>query len=180
MVDLRCGWRPATLPAGHALHRWLTDGSSLTARLQARCDRFEVRVLAQGLARPHRDEAGLLGARAGRLVMLREVLLCADGVPVVYARSVLARDSLRSAWRMFSGIGSRPLGAALFADPRVARGPLVARRLDARDRRHARAIAAAGVPTAACLWARRSCFVRDGAPLVVCEVFLPGIEALQR
>jgi chorismate--pyruvate lyase len=180
MVEWRGGWRRDPLPAGHPLSRWLTDGGSLTARLQARCDRFEVRVLAQGLARPHRDEAGLLGVRAGRLVMLREVLLCADGVPVVYARSVLARDSLRGAWRMFSGIGSRPLGAALFADPCVTRGALVARRLDGRDPRHDRALAAAGLRTPTRLWARRSCFIRDGAPLVVCEVFLPGIEALPR
>ncbi len=161
-----------------AMRPWLVEAGSLTARIRARCGAFRVRVIAQRLACPHRDEARLLGLRRGELAWLREVLLEADGRPVVYARSVLPRHNLRGGWRLFAGIGQRPLGAALFADPRIRRAPLAVHRLDSRDVRHARALAAAGLAGGP-LWARRSVFRRRGRALMVCEVFLPAIAALR-
>lgn len=176
----RDGWLPRLLRHADtaALRPWLAHPDSLTARIRARCTRFEVRVLAQRLARPHRDEARLLHLRAGELAWLREVLLLADEVPVVYARSVLPRRSLRGAWRLFAGIGDRPLGAALFSDPRIRRAPLRIRRLDPRDRRQRTAARAGGVAPATRLWARRSVFTLRGRALMVCEVFLPGVLGL--
>jgi len=173
-------WLPrpprATVPA--RLRPWLTDSSSLTARIRARCERFSVRVLGQRLARVHLDEAAVLGLRAGELAWLREVVLEADGVAVVYARSVMPRGNLRGGWSLFTGLGSRPLGAALFADPRIVRQPLHVARLDGRDRRYGLATAIA--PAAGrSLWARRSVFLLGGRPLLVCEVFLPGIAQLR-
>ncbi|MCB1930000.1 MAG: chorismate lyase [Rhodocyclaceae bacterium] len=160
-----------------ALRPWLRDQGSLTARIRARCRDLQVRVLAQRLCVPHRDEARLLGLRRGELAWLREVVLIADGRPVVYARSVLPRHNLRGGWRLFADIGNRPLGAALFADPRIRRAPLRVRRIDRRDPRLARA-GLAGVDTGAVLWARRSVFRRRGRALLVCEVFLPAIMDL--
>ncbi|MCB1957924.1 MAG: chorismate lyase [Rhodocyclaceae bacterium] len=161
-----------------ALRPWLVEKGSLTARIRARCRHFRVHVIRQALARPHRDEARLLGLRRGELAWLREVVLEADGAPVVYARSVLPRHNLRGGWRLFAGIGQRPLGAALFADPRIRRAPLAVRRLDTRDVRHGRASRVVGAPGGA-LWARRSVFRLRGRALMVCEVFLPAISALR-
>ena len=105
------------------------------------------------------------------------MLLEADGVPVVYARSMMPRRNLRGPWTRFTGLGNRPLGAALFADPRIVRQPLHVARLDGRDRRYH--LATAVVPEAGrALWARRSVFLLAGRPLLVCEVFLPGIGEL--
>ncbi|MDB5887863.1 MAG: Chorismate lyase [Rhodocyclales bacterium] len=173
-------WQPALLAANHPLHGWLGDTASLTARIEARCDQLRVKVLSQGLARPHHDEAVVLGLRAGELVCMREVLLIADDRPVVYARSLLAREDLRGAWRMFAGIGGRPLGAALFADPLVRRAPLNAHRMDARDTRYCRIASFVKLDGQQALWARRSCFLRHERPLIVCEVFLPAIRELQK
>lgn len=165
----------ATVPA--RLRPWLTDPGSLTARIRARCHRFSVRVLGQRLARVHRDEAAALGLSVGELAWLREVVLEADGVAVVYARSIMPRGNLRGGWRRFTGLGSRPLGAALFANPRIVRQPLHVARLDRRDRRfHLAARAAA--PPGCSLWARRSVFLLEGRALLVSEVFLPGIALL--
>ncbi|MBL8448214.1 MAG: chorismate lyase [Zoogloeaceae bacterium] len=161
-----------TIPAG--LYPWLTDPGSLTARIRARCGVFAVRVLNQGLAPPHRDEAAALGIAPGVIAWQREVVLLADGVPVVYARTLMSRDHLRGPWNRFTGLGNRPLGAALFADPRILRQPLRLARLDRRDPRFQRA--AAVVPgSGKGLWARRSLFGLDGRALLVCEVFLPAI-----
>jgi len=171
--------RPVRLPETGPYHPWLTDADSLTARIRARCRRLEVRVLRQALARPHPDEAVLLELRAGEVAWLREVLLIADGVPVVYARSILPRHNLRGAWRLFAGIGNRPLGAALFADPRISRAPLSCARLDRRDARYHRALASSGA-AATSLWARRSVFHLRQRSLMVCEIFLPAIKTLDR
>jgi chorismate--pyruvate lyase len=179
-LDHLQAWAPSPLAAHHPLHGWLTDSASLTARIAARCGQLRVKLLAQGLGRPHHDEAVLLGLRVGELACVREVLLLADDMPVVYARSLLHRDSLRAAWRMFDGLGTRPLGAALFADPLIRRGPLRAQRIDARDARYRCILRHVSLEQAGALWARRSCFVRRGHPMIVCEVFLPAILELRK
>jgi len=171
--------RPPRATVDPQLRPWLIDHGSLTARIRARCRSLSVTVLRQCLALPHSDEASLLGLRRGELAWLREVLLVADGVPVVFARTVLPRRNLRGAWQLFHGIGARPLGAALFADPRIAREPLACIRLDVLDvrYRHARAaLAPARLPPE--LWARRSLFRLRGRALLVSEVFLPTIREL--
>lgn len=174
-------WRPASrsgLGADHRWLPWLTEKESLTARLIGHYGAVTVRVLRQGLAVPHRDESLLIGQRAGRLAWVREVLLCAQGRPLVYARSVLARAALRGDWHRLANFGSRPLGAALFADPLVRREHLFVRRLDERDWRYARAVQASGEAQSGALWARRSRFVLGAHGLVVCEVFLAGMDAV--
>lgn len=171
-------WRshltPALLP--RQMRGWLRDPDSLTERIRARCDVFSVRVLSQRVCPVLKDEAAVLGLVPGRVAWVREVLLLADGVPVVYARSVLPFETIRAGSRLFAKIGSRPLGAALFANPRVERGELVNARLSQRDARY-RAAAAAAAPTSLPyeLWGRRSTFCLRGRRLLVSEIFLPAI-----
>jgi chorismate--pyruvate lyase len=166
------------LPIPDAPYRhWLNDEGSLTARIRERCKNFAVRVLRQQLLPPHADERALLGIAPRESAWVREVLLVADGVPVVFAHSVLARRQARGPWQMFGRIGTRSLGAVLFADPRIARHPLRYRRLDARHPLYRSALRDAGLDARSTerLWARRSVFTRAGQSLLVCEVFLPGI-----
>jgi len=108
---------------------------------------------------------------------VREVLLVADGVPVVFAHSITAPASLRGAWRALGRLGERPLTATLFGDRRVMRGPLAFRALDERHPLHRR-VAELGLELPARLWARRSQFLRHDRPLLVTEVFLPAVLAL--
>ena len=177
--------RPPRTTVPPALMSWLTDPSSLTARVKARCSEFGVQLLGQKLGRALRDEAVLLGLRAGERVWVREVLLIADGQPVVFARSLLPLENVRGAWHLFQGFGARPLGAALFCDPAITRAPLACSRLDARDARYHRAHALLSVRTppvsaARELWGRRSLFCRHGRALMVSEFFLPAIFDLPR
>lgn len=169
----------ATVPA--ALRPWLTDPGSLTARIRARCACFRVVVLRQSLDLPHPDEVGVLGLRSGVRVWVREVLLLADERPVVFARSILPRDHVSGTWHLFHGIGTRPLGAALFANPAIVRSPLSSTGLDRRDARYHHALAAARPdhdPAPTRLWARRSVFRLGHRALLVSECFLPAISEL--
>jgi chorismate--pyruvate lyase len=169
---------------------WLTDHHSLTAAVRARCGELRVQVLRQGLGRVLRDEAPMVGVRPGARVWVREVALVADGVPWVWARSVARPGDLRTAWRDLAGLGNRSLGAALFADPRVGRGNLLARALDWRDPRGraagrdllgARVMAAGasgrGSAPLSAFWGRRSLFCRGQGRIMVTEVFAPAVPA---
>ncbi|MBI2508838.1 MAG: chorismate lyase [Betaproteobacteria bacterium] len=113
------------------------------------------------------------------MVLVREVRLYCGKTPVVFAHSVVRRRDLRGPWRALAGLGARPLGAALFANLRARRYPLRFRKLTARDELYRRACAALPDPPPA-LWARRSLFTLRGSPILVTEVFLPGILGLAR
>ena len=154
---------------------WLTDRGSLTRRIQARCAAFNVAVTFQGRRRVNRDERFLLGGNRSGLV--REVFLRCGRKPVVFAHSIIDPRDLRGAWQRLTRLGTRPLGAALFADPRVRRYPLHQRKLNPQHELYRRACAGTGL-TPPSLWARRSLFTLHGSPILVTEVFLPGILGL--
>ncbi len=166
-------WLRAPLGALGEARSWLLDRGSLTARLKSVCRDFSVRVIAQGRVRGGADEAALFGDRRTALIG-RDVLLMDGDVPLVFAHSILRAADLRGPWRAISRMGSRPLGAALFADPRVERRPLRFRRLHGGHPLYCAAKAAtrADLPP---LWARRSAFCLHAAPLLVTEAFLPGL-----
>mgnify|MGYP000871479022 CR=1 FL=1 len=171
-------FRMAAWRAPRSMRGWLTDDSSLTARIRARCGRFALQVVSQGKGRGLPDEMAALGIHHHANLWQREVLLIADGEPVVFARSLVATTTIPAAWHLLHGLGGRPLAAVLFDDPRVRRSPLEAARLDARDPRWHHASAATLRTDLPSLWARRSAFRRYGTPLLVTEVFLPAIRNL--
>ncbi|MCL2656808.1 MAG: chorismate lyase [Betaproteobacteria bacterium] len=170
--------RHVPLAPSDPLRGWLSNRGSLTARIRARCRRFEVRVLRQHLALPLEDERRVLSARAHSLALVREVLLVADGVPVVFAHSAILPRHVRGVWHLVTGLGARPLGSVLFADPAVSRGRLYFQSLRVPDERWQLAACAISGQAPACLWARRSVFLKQERPLLVTEVLLPNLLEL--
>jgi chorismate--pyruvate lyase len=163
--------------ADSRLRRWLLDRGSLTRRIQARCDRFRLDVLAQHSAPADRDECALIGAGHSVRCLVREVTLNCGSNAVVFAHSVVEPHTLHGAWRMLTTLGRRPLAAVLFADSRVRRYPMRFRQLNARHELYGRASALLGSPPAS-LWARRTLYVLKRSRLLVTEVFLPAILTL--
>ena len=160
-------------PAGLPL--WLLDAGSLTQRLRQACaGRFRVRVLGQGWTRPSRDEAHALKLRPDAWAWAREVQLFCDQRPWVFARTLIPARTLRGRGRRLTRLGAKPLGAVLFADPGVRRGPVEIARIATGQRLHRRAFADFAEPPDA-IWGRRSLFQIDDRPLLVCEFFLPDL-----
>lgn len=164
----------STLVGRQPYRPWLTDNGSLTAALKCRCPGLQVKRLRQALDRPHADESTLLGLAPKERALIREVMLLCDDHPLVFAHSVIPRAGLDGPWRSLSRLGNRPLGEALFADPRIVRHPLQYRRLDRRHPLYRCAVSQLTMRPP-CLWARRSVFARDGYPILVTEVFLPEV-----
>lgn len=166
-------WRRRSGAGAAGYRPWLVDRGSLTDRVRERCAALRVELVFQGPRRAARDEHFLAVGRAQR-VFVREVFLSCGRARVVFAHSVTRLANLRGAWRGLVRLGTRPLGVALFSDPRVRRRPLRFRRLGPQDELHARACAATGKRLPA-LWARRSLFILGKSPILVTEIFLPGI-----
>ncbi|MBI3919110.1 MAG: chorismate lyase [Betaproteobacteria bacterium] len=169
--------RQPSVPQGY--RAWLGDRGSLTRRLEGRCSAFRVRLLSQRRARANRDERVIWPRETRRLAWVREVNLVCRRTPVVFAHSVIDPKALRGAWRGLKRLGERPLGAALFADPRIRRFPLRYRKLNRGHPLYRRACAKLRIRPPY-LWARRSLFTLRGTPILVTEVFLPGILRLAR
>lgn len=172
-------WRsfPPSRGGAGPLRSWLVEAGSLTARCQAACGRFRVRLVACGRGAALRDEAFTLGGLQGRS-WVREVVLECDGVPVIFAHTVLADRPRGRLTRWLVGLGSRSLGSLLFAYPGFARGGLEFLRVDRRHPLHGRASPYA--PGADCFWARRSLHRLGGQQVLVTEVFLPAVADLGR
>ena len=163
-------------PVRGDLGRWLQAGGSLSARLAATGKVFSVQVLCQGRQALSADEALALGLATRRTGYAREVVLRVDGVPRVYARSVTMHADSLGAWRSVRGLGTRPLADVLFRRSGIARRPMAFGKLPAGGglRRHVAQAwqqAGNGVLCQAAPAARRSVFIRRGAPLLVMEVF---------
>jgi len=173
---LRHGWLDHAFLAPRALRRVLSDRGSLTRRLKALHADFRVVPVARGLAPPFLDEARALHLHSHTLAYVRDVLLIGNGHVRVFAHSVLPRSSLRGDWNGITRLGTKPLGEALFTNPRIRRRDLTIRRLDARHPLYRAAQRHTGIAVRH-LWARRSVFCLGGRPLLVTEVFLPAIDS---
>lgn len=170
-------WRAAPHPAFTFDQKdWLTRGGSLTAHLRT-LGAVTVRVTREAVALAWPDEAAALRVTPRAPVWVREVVLDVDGVPFVAAHSIAPLAASRGVWQAMRRLRTRPLAELLYSDSSVARSALVNAQLPPRHplAALARREIAHRVPHA--LVARRSVFVRHGAPLMVTECMLPALWA---
>ena len=144
----------------------LMQAESLTAALKALAAPFSVRLLHLGAVAWQPHEAGFIALAAATPLHGREVLLCLDDVPVVWARSMCAAASPE--WRLLLDCGTRPLGERLFdGSLPVQRSPFEFALLD-------KAVPGSGADKG--LPARRSFFTLQGETLGLVECFLPALD----
>jgi chorismate lyase len=172
-------WRPvrrlnrAGIPEKY--RPWLLDPASLTERLIGHCRQgFHVQLLDQRRARPLCSEAMAVGMRRGTRAVVRQVRLMCGDTPWVYARTIIPPPTLARKFHRFTRLGSRSLGAVLFADPSMKRGEVEIARLTPSDQLY-HLVARDLREKPAVIWGRRSLFRLGGKPLLVCEFFLPDI-----
>lgn len=161
-----------TIPA--SLSPWLFDVSSLTARIIELCgDGFSVHVISQHWQKLDSEEASAMALKNVRSALVRQVLLCCDKQPLVYARTVIPSTTIQGAQRRYANMGNRPLGAMLFADRTMRREVVQVGRLC--QKHEANQYADTDEP----VWGRRSVFRVAGKPILVSEYFLPELLQLK-
>lgn len=157
------------------LRSWLLDTASLTDRLKRACDGdFRVQVMNEGWRRPSLDECRMLHMRTSAVGWVREVQLFCDDRPWVYARTVIPASTLTGAQRRLAHLGNRPLGAWLFANPRMQRDIVELASISRGQAMFSSAVNGLDSEPLT-IWGRRSLFRLAGKPLLVTEVFLPGL-----
>lgn len=162
------------------MRAWLTDTVSLTQKLITHSRQFRVQCLRQQRAVCLADEFSVAGLANRCCVQERDVLLCCDARPVVFAHTIVPLTATVSDWPFFSTLGERSLGTTLFGDPLVERGALQFARLGAAHSLVRRAQSAIDEEIAVPLYARRCLYRRKKAILLVTEVFLPAVASIGR
>lgn len=160
---------PQALPP-QPLKDWLLSEGSLTQKLKLCCDQFEVIVLGeQWITADPREWHG-----PEQQLWLREVLLQLDGIPWVFARTLMSPQLLKQQQQL-EQLGQRPLGELLFSDLNFVAGDIDICHIAAPSA--VSDLATALKQTASTpLWGRRRHFSYQQHPLIVAEVFLPAAE----
>jgi len=157
------------------LYDWLVDTGSLTARLKQHGQQFSVEVLTEGRYPLSDDEKTKLNL-ADNLGFVREVLLKVDGIPWVFARSVMSLNSLIAPGGELDKLGTRSLGSVLFNAPDMQRSEIEIAEFAPHSKVYLYSQQFSSIPKAS-LFGRRSCFLLGGKSLLVAEVFLPDALA---
>jgi len=161
MKKLRQSWVNLDHVALHAVPQiwqdWLSDAGSLTQLIANKTQStVSVEVLNDHNQNLLNDEALLFDKPLNRC-RVREVYLCVNEVPVVFARSILPTSSSTDINRDVLQLGSKPLGEVLF---KKGKAPILLRQITE-------------VP---CLgWGRRSLYQLRGHPILITEFFMPEL-----
>ncbi len=175
-VQLHTQWcKPSSVSIKSNVAHWLLDPGSLTARLQAHCHTFQVKVLGQRVEACSEQDACEIIQKDSQ-VLIREVILYCDDSPQVFARSLLPLSSLTGEEQALANLGEKPLGQFIFSRPNLTRTAIEVGTFD-ENSTVAKLAQCLGAKVINELWGRRSLFHLEGKPLVVAEVFLPNAFA---
>lgn len=136
---------------------WLSYPLSLTQYIEKRTQKsVSIQVLTDKNQFVLNDEQDLF-MRSFRHCRVREVYLCIDDTPVVFARSVLPTTSSTGINRDLLQIGNKPLGEVLFKN---GQAPILLRQVTE-------------IPSIG--FGRRSLYQLRGHPILITEFFLPTL-----
>ncbi len=167
-------WQPtATVDPG--LRGWLESDGSLTRRLQSLGGRdFQLEVVGERWEPSSPEDLLTLGSAGGR-VRVRQVRLTARGTPLVFASTRMPPETLaHHPW--LGQLGHKPLGEALADRADVQRTPFEFAMLPPGHPLMASALEGIDIQPGG-LWCRRSRFVIGDSPILVYEVFMPGLAS---
>lgn len=168
-------WLPArargALPEDAALRDWLRDAGSLTSRLRNGCAAgFRLELLGESAEPLAADARGLL---EGDTVRVRRVrMFCGDTLCVCATTLIPLATLAGTDW--LEALGDRPLGDALLARDGIRRSAFEFARVSPSHPLFLPALLGSDIRPAT-IWARRSRFSLAAGPLLVYEIFLPGL-----
>ena len=157
-------------------HNWIFDKGSLTKSIQQCCKGlFSVEVLTHHFESVADFASAELDISCGETVLHREVLLCDEQEPLVFACSLLPERALCGRYDELRELGTRPLGHWIFTEPVLTRHKMTYTRLMAEDTLFNRIhndYAFSGA-----LFGRKTLFTGALKPFLVSEFFLPGLQS---
>jgi len=169
-------WRENRIGTRHQLpetvQSWTFESGSLTQRLRAVYgDAVAVKVLFQQWRVPFLTERCLLKLPEHRVCLSREVLLHADGKPLILARTIIPATTIKIASSL-ARLGTRPLGEVIFSYPKLER---IAMDVTLINPAYWTTSALTTADIEQPLWGRRTVYAIKHQQMLVSEFFLPEI-----
>lgn len=156
-----------------AVQSWAFESGSLTQRLRATYgNAVTVNVLFQQWRVPFLTERKALGLHERRVCLTREVLLHANGTPLILARTILPAATIKVANRSLSKLGTRPLGEVIFSYPQLERVAMDVTLININEWT-LKALTVAHIQQP--IWGRRTVYAIKHRQMLVSEFFLPEI-----
>ena len=94
------------------IRSWLLEDGPITERIKLK-NKFNLKLLKDEVSNIDSTDEDFLGNISG-FVKVREVILMADNVPKVFARSLIPEITIKHGLSKLGSLGSTPLGDILF------------------------------------------------------------------
>ena len=151
---------------------WTYEAGSLTRRLRDFYGKaVTVNLLFHQWRTPFLSERRLLQVPEHRYCLIREVVLHANGLPLIAARTIIPEQTIKGAHRNLSHLGSRPLGEVIFSYPKLERLEM---EIVLLEQNAWKPNAVNAIQTNQPVWGRRTVYAIAQRPMLVSEFFLPG------
>lgn len=165
-----------TLPAD--VHSWVYETSSLTRRLRKVYGHsVTVEILFHRWKPAFLGECKLLNLPHQQFNLIREVLLHADGKPLILARTILPEHTIKVAKRNLSHLGTRPLGEVIFSYPKLERLEL---NISCIQHSQWAQELTKKINVEQQIWGRRTVYAIQRQKMLVSEFFMPGALELYK
>ncbi|MDD5578420.1 MAG: chorismate lyase [Methylobacter sp.] len=169
-IENRQGIR-RTLP--ESVQSWTYEPGSLTKRLRSYYgSSIAVKILFHQWRTPFLSERRLLKLPENKFSLIREVLLHADGKPLIMARTIIPPKTIKVARNNLSHLGNRPLGEVIFSYPKLERMEMDVTLIHQPTWTQA-AIDEAKIHQP--VWGRRTVYSIRHGQMLVSEFFLPEV-----
>ena len=104
------------------MNQWVKNKSSLTDRIK-KIANLKIRLVANNYKNKNLllSEKNFFPLHKAENIFLREVIIFANGVPIMYARTVLPRKYLRGYWNDIKKLNTNSLSRIVYENPSIKR-----------------------------------------------------------
>lgn len=153
---------------------WIQSESSLTVRIKELGIAFSLQVLSQSEQELTKEQQQQLATKDTSAIF-REVLLKQGNIPLVYAQTVIPKSTVTGTEKMLAELGNQPLGQVLFQSPQAIRSDIDFAEVESSSQLGQYIERQLQQPIQQPCYIRRSNFLLNNKPLLVCECFLPAL-----
>ena len=162
---------------GVNLNPWVKDMGSLSNKI-INIMPFRIKELKGRHIKAFNDEKVFFQKKNTGDLYIREALIFADKLPIVYARTVIPKKYLRGFWGRVKNLKNSPLSEIVFNKKYILRSNFVFKNLSDNDELTKR-LNAYKIFERGRIMARKSVFNHRGQKALLTEVFLSSIEGIE-
>lgn len=156
------------------LKYWLLDMKSLSYRIR-NIAKLEIVPIETRVSNIFLNEKKIFGNMKSEHLYLREVLIYADKLPIMYARTVLPSKHLRGFWHKIKKLNNKPLADIVFKRKMIKRSDFKFKRSSINDN-FSKKIRMFDFKDIKILATRQSTFQNKNKKVLLTEVFFNNFE----